>query len=564
MKINKYVTEYIDQYESGKVLLNQERIDLIKYLREYVFTEDLYFDNEQIENFVKFAQKWFFPLRPFQKFLIAFVFLYKQNGKRYYRDFLWMMGRGSGKNGLISALAAFLISPLNGIRGYDGSIIANSEDQAKTSVKEIADAVHDPKNAATLERQFYATQTLVRSKSTNSTLRFRTSNGNTKDGLRDGFVIFDEIHEYQDDSNVKVHISGLGKKPNSRIFYIGTDGYVRDGFIDKKKALAANVLSGKAKPDTIFPWIAKLDNRDEIDDPHMWEKSVPMLSKPITGYAEDLVEEIEKDYADLADNPSGLEEFLTKRMDIPSQSMESSVAPWDEIAATNQPIPDDLDGREAIAAVDFATVRDFVAAAVTIKANGKLVTLEHQWALKSFVDKYYGYSRKNYHDATPNKRIEIPIREWEDAGHIDILSESMIDPQHAVQWLLSMRERFNIKKVVMDNYRATIYRKLLEDAGFEVMVIKNPTAIDGLLATIIDDGFPQQRFIWGDNPLLRWNTNNVLVKTDKRGNKQYLKKEEIRRKTDGFKAFEYTLYAIDYISDVDVSGFLSAVVNLDF
>lgn len=107
-------------------------------------------------------------------------------------------------------------------------------------------------------------------------------------------------------------------------------------------------------------------------------------------------------------------------MDIPSQSMESSVAPWDEIAATNQPIPDDLDGREAIAAVDFATVRDFVAAAVTIKANGKLVTLEHQWALKSFVDKYYGYSRKNYHDATPNKRIEIPIREWEDAGHIDI------------------------------------------------------------------------------------------------------------------------------------------------
>lgn len=56
-----------------------------------------------------------------------------------------MMGRGSGKNGLISALAAFLISPLNGIRGYDGSIIANSEDQAKTSVKEIADAVHDPK-----------------------------------------------------------------------------------------------------------------------------------------------------------------------------------------------------------------------------------------------------------------------------------------------------------------------------------------------------------------------------------------------------------------------------------
>lgn len=544
-------------------VVNQERKDLFEYLRRDVLSDKtLYFDEKQIDNFVRFTERWFFKLRPFQKFLICFIFLYHDDGTNYYRDFLWMMGRGSGKNGLISAVSSFLISEFHGVRNYNGTIVANSEEQAKTSVDEINDAINMAGHEI-LKKVFYNTNTKIQSRKTNSVLKYRTSNGNTKDGLRDGFVIFDEIHEYQNSKDVQVHISGLGKRHNPRVFYIGTDGYVRDGFIDMKKKQARKVLDGKAAPSFLFPWICKLDSRDEKDDPTMWQKSVPMIAEPVTGYAKDLLREINIDYDALVDEPSGEEEFMTKRMDIPSVSMESSVAPYEEISATNVPIPEDIEGRQAIAAIDFASVRDFVAAAVTIKYNGKLVTLEHQWALKSFCDKYYGYSRKRG-TATPNKRIDIPLHEWEEAGHITVLNESAIDPNHAINWLLEMRDKFQIETVVLDNYRAVLYRKLLEDEGFEVIVIRSPMAIDGLLATIIDDGFPKQRFIWGDNPLLRWNANNVKVKTDARGNKQYLKKEEVKRKTDGFKAWEYTLYAIDKISDVDVSQELDAMASLDF
>lgn len=559
---NKYVDDYINNYEEGHLLFNRERIQLVDYLKKSVLSDDtLHFDNEQIENCIKFSEKWFFKLQPFQKFLIAFVFLYHEDGTNYYEDFLWMMGRGSGKNGLISALGTFLISEFNGVRGYNGSIVANSEEQAKTSVSEIKDVVD---SSPTLGRAFYATNAQIKSRRTNSTLKYRTSNGNTKDGLRDGFVIFDEIHEYQDDSNVKVHLSGLGKKTNPRVFFIGTDGYVRDGFIDTKKKQAESVLKGKAAPDFLFPWICKIDSEDEIDNPRMWEKSVPMIVKPLSTYGKTLYRQIKKDYDALVEAPSGREEFLTKRMDYPSQAMNSNVAPWEEILATNQPIPKDIDGREAIGAVDFASVRDFIAAAVTVRYKDKLVTIEKQWARKGFCDKYYAYSRKE-RIATPNQRINIPLHDWERSGLVEVIDEPLMDPKHALEWMQQMAQRFNIKKVVMDNYRAQIMRKMFEDGGFDVDIIYNPTSIDGLLASIIDDGFPRHRFVWGDNPMLRWNTQNVLVKVNKaNGNKSYEKKEETRRKTDGFKAFEYTLYRANELSDVDVSESLAFLNDLDF
>ncbi|EAG6575932.1 terminase large subunit, partial [Listeria monocytogenes] len=60
---NKHVDNYIQSYESGKILLNKERIDLINYLQEHVLSrDDIYFDETQIENYIAFSEKWYFPL----------------------------------------------------------------------------------------------------------------------------------------------------------------------------------------------------------------------------------------------------------------------------------------------------------------------------------------------------------------------------------------------------------------------------------------------------------------------------------------------------------------------
>src|SRR5690625_3704181 len=125
---NKHVDHYIKLYRTGKIKLNKERIMLINYLeRDVLSRDDLYFNNKMIDDCINFGEKWYFPLLHFQKFLIAFVFLYfKKNDRVFYRRHLWMLGRGGGKNGLISVITHFLISELHGIPEYNISIVANS------------------------------------------------------------------------------------------------------------------------------------------------------------------------------------------------------------------------------------------------------------------------------------------------------------------------------------------------------------------------------------------------------------------------------------------------------
>ena len=557
MICNKYVDEYIELYESGKINLNKERIQLIDYLQEHVLNrDDLYFKDEMIENCIKFGEKWYFPLQPFQKFLIAFVFLFfTKNDRVFYRKHLWMIGRGAGKNGLISVITHFLTTPLHGIREYNVSIVANSEEQAKTSFDETYGVIG---RNSTLKAMFARTKEKITNKKTESVLKFRTSNGETKDGLRDGAVVFDEIHQFESNKDVRVHVSGLGKKANPREFYIGTDGYVRDGFLDKMKEKATKVLRGEARTNALFPFICKLDDENEIDDASNWEKSNPMLCEPRSGYAQGLFDTIFEEYEDLEDDPSNREEFMTKRMNLPITDLEKSVAKWEEIIATNRPIPEEgLIGRECIGCLDYASIRDFAACGLLFRENGDYIFKSHSYARKEFVDKFYSYSKKQDAEMAGKKKF-APIRKWEEGGLLTVIDAETIDPNAIVQWFVQMRELYNIKKIIADNFRMESLRPLFETEGFEVEVVRNPKAIHSLLAPRIEMAFANKKIIWGDNPLMNWYTNNVLVFIKKDGNKEYLKKEPIRRKTDGFQAFVHGLYRADEIVE-DSSFFIGDI-----
>lgn len=71
-----YVDEYIQQWRDGEILLNKERILLMEWLEADILTmDDVYFDSKNIEQFIRFAKKWYFELEPFQTFITCFIFL---------------------------------------------------------------------------------------------------------------------------------------------------------------------------------------------------------------------------------------------------------------------------------------------------------------------------------------------------------------------------------------------------------------------------------------------------------------------------------------------------------
>jgi phage terminase large subunit-like protein len=108
-----------------------------------------------------------------------------------------------------------------------------------------------------------------------------------------------------------------------------------------------------------------------------------------------------------------------------------------------------------------------------------------------------------------------------------------------------------------------LVRTALEAEGFELEFIRNPKAIHFLLAPRVETLFAKSNIIFDDNRLMRWYTNNVYVhiKKDGNGNKEYLKKDEFRRKTDGFQAFIHSLFKADELLVDDVDFFLD---DIDF
>ncbi|ALY08062.1 terminase-like protein large subunit [Bacillus phage vB_BhaS-171] len=539
---NKHVDEYIRQFKTGEIKLNKERIMLIDYLEKYVLSrDDLYFDDVMIENFIKFTEKWYFPLQSFQKFIAAFVFLfYKSDGSVFYEQFLIMMARGGGKNGFISALSHFFISPLHGIPRYNISIVANSELQAKTSFKEIYDVVGSNE---VLEDMFYRTKVEITGTDTKSMLQYHTSNASTKDGLRDGAVIYDEIHQYENSDTVNVFSSGLGKVANAREFFIGTDGYVREGFLDKMKERAMNIIEGKDLDDPLFPFICKIDDATEIDNPDAWEKANPMFSEPRSFYAKGLFKKVLAQYKQLINNPSNREEFMTKRMNMPEVDLNKTVAAWEDILATNRPFPE-LKHRTAVGGLDFASIKDFAAVGLLFKVGEDYVWKTHSFVRKGFLD---------------SVKLKVPIKEWEEQGFLTILDEPVINIVYIVNWFVEMREMYGVNTIVADTFRLDIVKSALEAEGFELVYIRNPKAIHSLLAPRVETLFANHQIIFDDNPLMRWYTNNVYVHIKKDGNKEYLKKDEFRRKTDGFQAFIHALYQADNLLDEEVDFFIGDI-----
>ncbi len=558
---NKYVDGYIRKWESGELVLNEKRIQLIKLIVEKILPRDdlYYFDEDQINNYIEFSQAWYFELDEWEKFISAFIFLFfKEDDEVVFDEFVINMGRGGGKNGFISTLSNYFVSSLHGIDYYDVSIVANSEKQAKRSFQECFRVVNKKGNEV-LKEEFEAYKSSLTGLDTQSVFEYKTSNASSQDGGREGAVIYDEYHEMENTDIVDVFSGGLGKVDHGRQFFIGTKGFVREGYFDIKYRECEDILNGLAEFKGVFPYICELDSINEMDNPKLWPKANPALQEPLNKRGKRLFNEVMKKYKKLANEPSGRTAFVTKRMNFLEDNMENSVATREEMMATNRPFFK-LD-TVPIGSLDFGSVRDFSSCGLLFKKKDEYAFKTFTYAIKDFCDANYGYSLKEELVGTGKR---APIKKWEKMGLMEVVDEPSLNPKHIINWFLKAREEYGVRTIVIDNYKSDIIAPLLEKEDFEVIRLRRPQNLHPLLAPRVEDSFANHKIIFGDNPLMRWFTNNVYVKETNDG-KKFLKKEEVKRKTDGFQAFIHALYKANELDDqVDYDEAFDMLDELNF
>lgn len=507
--------EYIDLVRNGPYPSCKEQFALCEMLERIFETEDIFFDESQFNRYMGLQKYFPFKLFEWEKFIFAaHNCLYKPNKQLRFPELVSGCGRGTGKNGYITYESTAVTTKINGVKNYDVDIFANSEDQAKCSPDQIREILEEAK----LQRAFSWNKEVITNNSTHSRIRYHTSRAASQDGQRPGYVIFDEYHAYENYDLITVAETGLGKTDLPRKGIFTTDGNVRDGPLDKLKDVCHDILFKGLDDLGTFPFICKLDSFDEIDDEINWHKANPSLR-----YRESLLEETRREYRAWKRDPSNTD-FVTKRMNIPPMVTVSDITSWENITAASRPLPE-LIGRDCVAGIDYAKTTDMVSAGLLFNFDDVYFWFQHSWVCKK---------------SPALKRIKAPLGEWERKGLLTFVDALEIPPEFPVRWLLEQSRKYNITKLGMDNFRITLFRKALIAAGFNVddknrvMLYKRVTEMR--YAPVIISAFNNQRIIFGDDPMMRWFTNNAYQDIDKDGNITFAKKDPKARMTDGFKA----------------------------
>lgn len=535
-KLPPEIEEYLVQVESGPWRVCPEQKAMANLVRKCFATEDIYVDEVQLANYLKLEKYFPYKLFPWEKFLLAIwncTYWSKELGDPLLRGtprwdtVLVLIGRGAGKDGYLAYDGFCSISPYCESRDYDVDICANLEEQAMRPVDDLAAALDRPtgKKKEKLDKAFYHTKMMIQGKKNGGIMRGRTSNPKSRDGMRTGKMVMNEIHQYQNFDLITVFRTGLGKKKNPRIGYFTSNGNVMDGPLDELIAQAHRILNDGEEDGGFFPFICCLHDKKQVHDEQNWYMANPSLQ-----YMPSLLLETRKEYAHWKENPNQNPDFLTKRMGLRVEAAEEAVVDYDKLAATKRPLPD-LRGWSCTVGIDYAELSDWAAVNLHFRQGDMRYDINHAWVCTQ---------SKTLH------RVRFPWRDYISEGNITAVDEVSIHPDLLAGWIAEKSELYNIRGLAMDHFRWTLVSTSLRRIGFDPETRKNVKLVRPSdimkVDPVIQECFNRELFTWGDATPLRWATGNTKRVRASRaqgsdtGNFYYAKIEGKSRKTDPFMA----------------------------
>ena len=136
-------------------------------------------------------------------------------------------------------------------------------------------------------------------------------------------------------------------------------------------------------------------------------------------------------------------------------------------------------------------------------------------------------------------RIKPPLEEWARLGIVSLVDEVEIPTSRVVRWIKAAQDVYDVRAVALDDYRYDIVHEELEELGYsakEKTIVKVRPSDHMRVQPIINSAFLTGRITWGEDPAMRWFTNNTKLVPFLNGNYKYEKIEPRSRKTDGFMA----------------------------
>ena len=494
-----------------------------------------HYDKEKADRAVNFIQclrhtKGEFYNKPFmllgwQETVIRDLFgVVKEDGTRQFRTAYVETAKKSGKTELAAAIALYLLCA-DGEQRAEVYGAAADRQQASLVYAVAADMVRICPALNKRLRILDSRKRLVY-EPTNSFYQVLSADANNKHGFNVHGCIIDELHCQPDDRLFNVLTKGAGDaRRQSLTFLITTAGDNLNSVCYQQHQKAQDILEGRKTDPTFYPVIYGAALEDDWTDPATWAKANPSLG--VTFSIDRLYEACES----AKQNPAEENSFRQLRL---SQWVKQAVRwmPMEKWDACGTPFDTAfLRGRPCYGGLDLSSTQDLTALVLVFpptEDDEPYYILPFCWVPKETIDIR---SRKDH----------VNYDLWARQGFIQTTEGNVVDYDSIEQFILSLREIYDIREIAYDRWNAQMLVQHLADEGLSMVAMgqgflsmSNPTK-DLMRLTL------EQKLCHGGHPVLRWCMDNIVVRTDPAGNIK-CDKEKSTEKIDGAVA---TIMALD-------------------
>lgn len=416
--------------------------------------------------------------------------------------------RGTGKTTLGSAIGE-VGQIIDGEYGADIQLLAYSREQAGFLFNASRAMLSNEDSLLYYMREaeiIRSTKQGILYETTNSLMSIKTSDYESLDGTNAHYNIFDEVHTYDDDFIKVVNDGSSRKRKNWMTWYISTNGTKRDKLFDRYYAYWMDILTGKVINDSVMPWIYKLDDVSEINNPDLWMKAMPLLG--ITTEKETIAQDIESSRND----PAKQAELMAKTFNLPINNYlayftNDECKGWIDKFDRSLFIGNEDRMSRCILGADLSDVNDICSISFMV-VNGD----ERQYINKK-------YMPRQTIDSLPRDQ-QLKYLEWEAKGLLHIHELDYNDQRYIFDNLREFMNENHILPIALgyDRWNAKELVRLFNDYYGDICY-DVPQTVKNLSShlKVYKEKAKMGKIIF-DDEVSTWNHSNVMVKVDANGN----------------------------------------------
>jgi phage terminase large subunit-like protein len=424
------------------------------------------------------------------------------SGNRLTRVVYLQVGKGSRKTSLSAGLALLhTFGPERLPRGAN-YVVAADKAQARVAFEEAMSIIQEVPQLAGATRPQDTDARLTHPRS-GSFFEALSSDGKRAHARTPMFILVDELWAHQKPDLWQAMRMGASKAPGSLLIVATTAGRGNESPDFPVYQYAKQVQAGEIEDPHFLPIVFEASKDDPWDDEETWHKVLPGLryGYPDLPSLHQLAREARERPADRA----AFEQFF---LGIRQDNSLSTFVPMDVFdKGKREPIDlEEMKGRRAIVAVDASTKIDLTAvlAAVEDDAGNYLV-------------KCWGFVPEN----TARRRSDqdgVDYVRWAEEGWIMLTPGDEIDAKTVETFLRELADSLEVEEFPFDRAYSQPIRGPLSDDGFPITIMQQGWVTQSPALSVLEGAIFSRKVKW-DSPVLRWCIENVLVHTDRAGNR---------------------------------------------